>query len=60
MLVSKALIKFVPFLDKICLHEFIGGYPFFYVYCAGTLKQNIGNKDQCVQQINRYIEQGGL
>ena len=28
------------FLDKICSHEFIGGYPFFYFHCAGMLKQN--------------------
>ena len=30
----------VPFLDKICSREFIRGYPFFYVCCAGMLKQN--------------------
>ena len=30
----------VLFLDEICSHEFIRGYPFFYVYCAGMLKQN--------------------
>ena len=27
-------------LDKICSCEFIRGYPFFYVCCAGILKQN--------------------
>ena len=30
----------VLFLDKICSHEFIGGYPLFYFYCAGMLKQS--------------------
>ena len=51
----------VLFLDKICSHEFIEGYPFFYAYCAGMcLSRTIRNKDQCVQQINRYIEQGEL
>ena len=30
----------ILFLDKIRLHESIGGYPFFYFYCAGMLKQN--------------------
>ena len=30
----------VLFLDKICSHEFIGGYPFFYFHCAGMLNQN--------------------
>ena len=30
----------VLFLDKIRSHEFIGGYPFFYFYCAGMLTQN--------------------
>ena len=30
----------VLFLVKICSREFIRGYPFFYVYCAGMLKQN--------------------
>ena len=28
------------FLIKICSHEFIRGYPFFYFYCAGMLKKN--------------------
>ena len=30
----------VLFLDKICSREFIRGYPFVYVYCAGILNQN--------------------
>ena len=35
----------VRFFDKICLHKFIGGYPFFYFYCAGMLQQNhLGTK----------------
>ena len=38
--ILKLHIELFPFLDKICLHEFIGGYPFFDVYCAGMLKQN--------------------
>ena len=33
-------MRLVLFLDKICSHEFIGGYPFFYFHCAGMLKQN--------------------
>ena len=38
--ILKLHIGLVLFLDKICLHEFIGGYPFFYAYCADMLKQN--------------------
>ena len=42
--ISFTILKFhmglVLFLDKIRSHEFIGGYPFFYFYCAGMLKQN--------------------
>ena len=30
----------VLFLDNICSHEFIGGYPFFYFYGTGILNQN--------------------
>ena len=30
----------VLFLDKIYSREFIRGYPFFYVYYAGVVKQN--------------------
>ena len=43
-IISSTILKLhmglVHFLDKICSHEFIGGYPFFYFYCAGMLKQN--------------------
>ena len=43
-LISFKILKFhmglALFLDKIRSHEFIGGYPFFYFYCAGMLKQN--------------------
>ena len=43
-IVSVTILKWhmglVLFLDKICWREFIRGYPFFYVYCAGMLKQN--------------------
>ena len=38
--ILKLHMGLVPFLGKVCSHEFIGGYPFFYVYCAGMLKQN--------------------
>ena len=36
----KLQMGLVLFLDKICSHEFIIGYPFFYFNCAGMLKQN--------------------
>ena len=43
-IISSTILKLhmglVIFLDKIRLCEFIGGYPFFYYYCAGILKQN--------------------
>ena len=38
--ILKLYMGLVRFLDKICLHEFIRGYPIFYFYCAGMLKQN--------------------
>ena len=38
--ILKLHMGLVLFLDKICSHEFIRGYSFFYVYCAGMLKQN--------------------
>ena len=42
-IISSTILKLhlglVRFLDKICSHEFIGGYPFFYFHCAGMLKQ---------------------
>ena len=42
--ISSMILKFrmglVLFLDKIRSHEFIGGYPFFYFYCAHVSKQN--------------------
>ena len=38
--ILKLHMGLVLFLDKICLREFIRGYLFFYVYCAGVLKQN--------------------
>ena len=38
--ILKLHMGLVLFLDKICSCEFIRGYPFFYVYCAGMLKQN--------------------
>ena len=43
-IISSTILKLhmglVLVLDKICSREFIRGYPFFYAYCAGTLKQN--------------------
>ena len=38
--ILKLHMGLVLFLDQICSHEFIGGYPFFYLHCAGMLKQN--------------------
>ena len=38
--ILKLHMGLVLFLDKICSHEFIRGYPFFYFYFAGMLKQN--------------------
>ena len=38
--ILKLYMGLVLFLDKIYSREFIRGYPFFYVYCAGMLKQN--------------------
>ena len=48
-------------LDKICSCEFIRGCPFFYVYCAGMLKQNnweqkpMCSVDKHVQKTRRII-----
>ena len=39
--ILKLNMGLVLFLDKICSHEFIGGYPFFHFNCAGMLKQNL-------------------
>ena len=43
-IISVTILKWhmglVLFLDKIYSREFIRGYPFFYVYCAGMLKQS--------------------
>ena len=43
-IISSTILKLhmglVLFLDNICWHEFIGGYPFFYLHCAGMSKQN--------------------
>ena len=38
--ILKLHMGLVLFLDKIYSCEIIRGYPFFYVYCAGMLKQN--------------------
>ena len=46
------------FLGIICLHEFMGGYPFFSFCCGGMSKQNHREeKDQCIQQMFKYPEQ---
>ena len=43
-IISSTILKLhmglVLSLDKICSHEFIGGYPFFYFHCAGMSKKN--------------------
>ena len=64
-IISFAILKLhmglVLFLDKICSCEFIRGYPFFYVYCAGMLKQNnweqkpMCSVDKQVQRTRRII-----
>ena len=38
--ILKLHMGLVFFLNKICSHEFIGGYPFFYFYCASLLERN--------------------
>ena len=56
----------VLFLDQICSHEFIKGYPFFYVYCAGMLKQNhweqspMCSADKPVHRTRRVITLQGV
>ena len=39
-MILKFHMGLVLFVDKIRLHELIRGYPSFYFYCAGMLKQN--------------------
>ena len=43
-IISSTILKLhmglVIFLDKMCSHEFVLGYPFFYFHCAGMLNQN--------------------
>ena len=39
-MVLKLHMAVAIFLDIICSHEFIRGYPFFYFYCAGMSKHN--------------------
>ena len=54
------------FLDKTCSCEFIRGYPFFYVYCAGMLKQNhweqrpMCSADKQVHRMGRIITLQGV
>ena len=64
--ILKLHMGLVPFLDKISLHEFIGGYPFFYVYCAGMFKQNhweqrpVCSADKQVHRTRRVITLQGI
>ena len=39
-MILKLHVELVLFLDKTCLHEFMGGHPYFYFYCTATLKKN--------------------
>ena len=56
----------VLFLDKIYSCEFIRGYPFFYVYCAGMLKQNhweqrpVCSVDKQVHRTRRIVALQGV
>ena len=69
-IISSTILKLhmglVPFLDKICSHEFIGGCPFFYVCCAGMLKQNhweqipMCSADKQVHRTRRVITLQGV
>ena len=51
---------------KFIRREFIGGYPFFYVYCAGMLKQNYWEQrpmcsvDKQVHRARRIIALQGV
>ena len=64
--ILKLHVGLVPFLDKICSHEFIGGYPFFYVYCVGMFKQNhweqrpMYSADKQVHRTRRVIRLQGV
>ena len=64
--IFKLHIGLVLFLDKMCSHEFIRGYPFFYVYCAGMLKQNhweqrpVCSADKQVHRTRRIITLQGV
>ena len=62
LIISSTILKLhmglVRFLDKICSHEFIGGYPF--LLCRYVEAEQFGNKDQYVQHIIKYIKQGDL
>ena len=50
----------VLFLDINCSHEFIGGTHSFISIVQVCRSRTFGNKDQCVKQIIKYIEQGEL
>ena len=64
--ILKLHMGLVLFLDKICSREFIRGYPFFYVYCAGILKQNhweqrpVCSVDKQVHRTRRIIALQGV
>ena len=64
--ILKLHMGLVLFLDKICSREFIRGFPFFYVYCAGMLKQNhweqrpMCSADKQVHRTRRIITLQGV
>ena len=64
--ILKLHMGLVLFLDKTCSREFIRGYPFFYVYCAGMLKQNhweqrpMCSADKQVHRTRRIITLQGV
>ena len=64
--ILKLHMELVLFLDKICSREFIRGYQFFYVYCAGMLKQNhweqrpMCSADKQVHRTRRIITLQGV
>ena len=64
--ILKLHMGLVLFLDKICSREFIRGYPFFYVHCAGMLKQShweqrpMCSADKQVHRTRRIITLQGV
>ena len=64
--ILKLHMGLVLFLDQIYTCEFIRGYPFFDVYCAGMLKQNhweqrpVRSVDKQVHRTRRMITLQGV